>query len=408
MGSADAAVAAVWRVESARLVAGLARLTGDVGLAEELAQDALVAALEQWPVGGVPPNPAGWLMTTAKRRAIDRHRRDRSFRDKLAVLAGAEDEDPMTAVDDRLDDHIGDDLLRLVFTACHPALAVPARIALVLRAVGGLTTAEIARAYQVPESTVAQRIVRAKRALAGVGFELPLAAEFDARLGSVLEVVYLVFNEGYVATSGPAWARPELCREAMRLGRVVAGLAPAAPEAHGLVALMELQASRLAARVDAAGRPVLLADQDRRRWDRLLIRHGLAALDRAVSLGVPVGPYTVQAAIAACHARAVSVAETNWPEIVSHYDALVAVWPSPVVKLNRAVAVGMASGPAAGLALVDGLVERGVLAGNAQIPAVRGEFLDRLGRREEAAAEFHRAASLTTNEAERSVFLRRA
>ncbi|MEO7058242.1 MAG: RNA polymerase sigma factor [Lapillicoccus sp.] len=411
---AHRAVEAVWRIESGRLVAGLARVTGDLGLAEELAQDALVAALEQWPRGGVPPNPAGWLMTTAKRRAVDRHRRDATFRRKVLLLGRHVEIDDETDGADRLvdavDDRIGDDLLRLVFTACHPALTMESRVALTLKCVAGLTTSEVARALLVPDSTVAQRIVRAKRTLEreSVAFELPTPAEMDSRLGSVLEVVYLLFNEGYAATTGDAWTRPELCQEAVRLGRLVAGLTPDEPEPSGLVALMELQASRLPARVDADGTPVLLQDQDRRRWDRLLVRRGLEALARAESLGRPVGPYTVQAAIAACHARALTASETDWAEIAALYAVLHSVWPSPVVELNRAVAVGMAEGAEAGLTLVDRLAATGSLERYALLPAVRGDLLHRLGRIDEARLEFARAAGLTANDRERTLFLARA
>jgi len=413
-GAARRAVEAVWRVESARLVAGLARVTGDFGLAEEVAQDALVAALEDWPTTGIPPNPAGWLMTTAKRKAIDRHRRVATHQRKVEVLGRdvgvMESRDDSCAVDDALDDRIGDDLLRLVFTACHPVLSMDARVALTLRCVGGLTTPEIARAFLVADATVAQRIVRAKRTLeaARVTFELPTPKEMGERLASVLEVVYLIFNEGYAASTGDAWMRPSLCAEAMRLGRVVAGTAPGEPEVHGLVALMELQASRIPARANAAGEPVLLPDQDRRLWDRLLIRRGLAALERAGELGAPVGPYTLQAAIAACHARALSVEETDWPQIAHLYAVLGSVWTSPVVELNRAVAVGMADGPDEGLALVDALLESGLLRDYPMAPAVRADLLERLGRREEAGTEFERAAALTRNESERAIFGRRA
>lgn len=413
-GAARRAVEAVWRVESARLVAGLARVTGDFGLAEEVAQDALLAALQDWTTTGIPPNPAAWLMTAAKRRAIDHHRREGTHRRKVEMLGRdvemMESTDGSAAVDDAVDDRIGDDLLRLVFTACHPVLSMDARVALTLRCVGGLTTPEIAHAFLVPEATVAQRIVRAKRTLEAerVVFELPNPTQMGERLASVLEVVYLVFNEGYAASAGKAWMRPALCAEAMRLGRVVAEIAPGEPEVHGLVALMELQASRIPARANAAGDPVLLPDQDRRRWDRLLIRRGLAALERAGDLGAPVGPYTLQAAIAACHARALSVEETDWPRIAHLYDVLGQVWPSPVVELNRAVAVGMAAGAREGLALVDALVGSGVLRDYPMAPAVRADLLERLGRREEAAAEFERAAALTRNERERAIFRGRA
>jgi RNA polymerase sigma factor (sigma-70 family) len=402
---ARAAVEAVWRIESARLIAGLARLVGDVGDAEELAQDALVAALQQWPAEGVPANPGGWLMSTAKHRAIDQLRRRQNYQRKLAevgrVISQQTPEDP---------DHISDDLLRLVFIACHPVLRTEGRVALTLRLLGGLSTAEIARAFLVPEPTVGQRISRAKKTLSdkGVPFELPAPADLPARLGSVLEVLYLVFNEGYAASAGADWTRPELCADALRLARLVAGLLPDQPEVHGLVALLELQASRLPARTGPDGAPVLLPDQDRRRWDRLLIRRGLAALDRVQALGGDFGPYALQAAIAAGHARAVTAAETDWPRIAALYRVLVEVSPSPVAELNRAVAVGMASGPAAGLALADALREEKALARYALLPAVRGDLLARLGRADEARAEFARAAALTGNERERELFLTRA
>ncbi|HYN95222.1 MAG TPA: RNA polymerase sigma factor [Pilimelia sp.] len=407
------AVEAVWRIESARLVAGLARLVRDVATAEELAQDALVIALEQWPRDGVPDNPGAWLMATAKHRAVDLLRRRSSYERKLAELGRdveSERESAEDALVERLDDHIGDDLLRLIFISCHPVLAMEGRVALTLRLLGGLTTAEIARAFLVPEPTVGQRIVRAKRTLAArrVPFELPPAAELAGRLSSVLEVVYLVFNEGYSATAGDDWTRPALCEEALRLGRLLAGLMPAEREVHGLVALMELQASRLPARTDPAGEPVLLPDQDRRLWDRLLIRRGLAALARAEDLGGRLGPYALQAAIAACHARAPSPAATDWPRVAALYQVLAHVWPSPVVELNRAVAVGMAYGPAHGLAVVEPLVARGDLDGYPQLPAVRGDLLARLGRLDEARAEFSRAAGWTRNAGERALFLRRA
>jgi RNA polymerase sigma factor (sigma-70 family) len=407
--AARRAVEAVWRIESGRIVAGLARVTRDVALAEELAQDALVAALEQWPRTGTPPNPAGWLMTTAKNRAIDAHRRRAVHDRKVAELAPPAGHDPFAdGVDDALDDVIGDDVLRLVFTACHPALTLESRVALTLRCLGGLSTEEIARAFLVPEKTAAQRIVRAKRALAGVSLELPTPAEMSERLAAVLEVVYLVFNEGYAATAGEDWMRPALCEEALRLGRTLAVLVPREPEVHGLVALMEIQASRTAARRGPGGEPVLLPDQDRRLWDRLLIRRGLAALTRAEELPGPIGPYTLQAGIAACHARAARVGDTDWARIAALYEVLRGVWPSPVVELNRAVAVGFATGPAAGLAIVDSLVAAGALASYPQLPAVRGDLLASLGRAGEARAEFERAAALTRNAGERSVFLRRA
>ena len=404
------AIEAVWRIESARLIAGLARLTRDVGRAEELAHDVLVAALEQWPAAGVPNNPAAWLMTAGKRRAIDQRRRSRR-QDQLHPDV-ARDADarrsPGNDVDATLDDDIGDDLLRLVFTCCHPALSRPARAALTLRLIGGLTTDEIARAFLVPEPTIAQRIVRAKRTLAErrVDFAVPRGDELAGRLASVLEVVYLIFNEGYAATSGQRWARPELCDEAVRLGRVLAALAPAEPEVHGLVALMEIQASRLGARVGPTGEPVLLLDQDRGRWDHLLIRRGLAALSRAESLGS--GPYTVQAAIAACHARAATAADTDWHRIAALYANLARLAPSPVVELNRAVAVSRADGPAAGLAVADPLLAEPSLRNYHLLPSVRGDLLARLGRPAEARAEFERGASLTRNDCERALLRARA
>lgn len=417
--SSDAhrAVEAVWRIEAGRLVAGLARVTGDVGLAEDMAQEALVAALRQWPESGIPPNPGGWLMTTAKNRAIDAHRRDLTFQRKAAALGReALDEEPQVDTEarvDALDDRIGDDLLRLVFTACHPVLSLESRVALTLRCLGGLSTDEIARAFLVPEATMAQRIVRAKKTLSdkAVGFELPSAAELSARLASVLEVVYLVFNEGYSATSGDDWTRPALCHEAMRLGRVLVGLVPDEPEVRGLLALMELQASRLPARVGADGRPVLLPDQDRRLWDRLLVRRGLEALGRAESLasqhGKPLGPYALQAGIAACHARALRADDTDWERIADLYAVLVTIWPSPVVELNRAVAVGYSRGPEAGLAIVDALLESGALTDYPHAHAVRGDLLDRAQRHTEAAVAFERAATLTRNKAERDLFMHR-
>ena len=417
--AARRAVEAVWRIESGRLVAGLARMTGDVGAAEEMAQEALVAALVSWPVHGVPPNPAGWLMSTAKNRAIDAHRRDVTFSRKAAVLArdvlGPEGGEPSTPgadsqeVLDALDDHIGDDLLRLVFTACHPALSLESRVALTLRCLGGLSTDEIGRAFLVSEATAAQRIVRAKKTLVreGIRLELPSADELSERLSSVLEVVYLVFNEGYAATSGEDWMRPELCSEGMRLGRLLAALVPGEPEVHGLLALMELQASRLPARTGPDGEPVLLPDQDRRRWDRLLIRRGLESLARAESLPGPIGPYTLQAGIAACHARANRSDDTDWVRIAGLYEVLVGVWPSPVVQLNRAVAVGYSQGPEAGLAVLDAAEATGLLSRYPHVHAVRGDLLDRAGRREEAVAAFALAAELSRNEGERRIFLRR-
>jgi RNA polymerase sigma factor (sigma-70 family) len=400
-----AAVEAVWRIESARLIAGLARLVRDVGLAEDLAQDALIAALEQWPRDGVPDAPGPWLMTVAKRRAIDTLRRRDTYAGKLVLLI--RDAEPGADEPD-LDDHIGDDLLRLIFTAAHPVLGTEAQTALILRMLCGLSTPEIARAFLVPEATAAQRIVRAKRTLAeaGVAFEMPTPAETGERLTAVLRIVYLIFNEGYAATGGDDWARPELCREAMRLGRVLAGLVHREPEVHGLLALMELQASRLPARLDAEGRPVLLPDQDRRRWDRALIRHGLGALATAEELGG--GTYTLQAAIAACHARATRAESTDWPRIADLYEVLAHLQPTPVVLLNRAVAVGFAGDPARGLRLADDLAELRALRAYPQLPAVRAELLARLGRPGEARAEFLRAADLTRNAPEAALFRRRA
>jgi RNA polymerase sigma-70 factor, ECF subfamily len=404
-------VDAVWRIESARLIAGLARMVRDVGLAEELAQDALVTALERWPESGIPDNPGAWLMATAKHRAIDQLRRRTLLQRKHQELgreleAGQAPPDYEAA----LDDDVGDDLLRLVFISCHPVLSTEARVALTLRLLGGLTTEEIARAFLVPEPTVAQRIVRAKRTLseAGVPFEVPRGAELQARLSSVLEVLYLVFNEGYSATAGDDWTRPALCEDALRLGRILAELVPREPEVHGLVALMEIQASRLGARTAPSGEPILLLDQDRARWDHLLIRRGLAALERAERLGGAVGRYALQAAIAACHARARTAEATDWPRIASLYEALAALMPSPVVELNRAVAVAMASGPAAGLALVDPLTAEPSLKGYHLLPSVRGDLLAKLGRFEEAQAEFERAAALTRNARERKLLLGRA
>jgi RNA polymerase sigma factor (sigma-70 family) len=407
------AIEAVWRIESARLIAGLSRMVGDVGAAEDLAQDALVAALERWPQTGVPDNPGAWLMATAKNRAIDRIRRRELLERKHAEL-GRELEAGREGVEEELvvalDDDIGDDLLRLIFTACHPVLSTEARVALTLRLLGGLTTDEIARAFLVAAPTVAQRIVRAKRALADarVPFEVPRGPELSARLASVLEVIYLVFNEGYSATAGDDWMRPALCEDALRLGRVLAGLAPEEPEVHGLVALMEIQASRMRARVGPAGEPVLLLDQNRARWDRLLIRRGLAALARAEELGGARGPYALQAAIAACHARARTAEETDWQRIADLYSELARLSPSPIVELNRAVAVGMALGPAAGLEIADGLLFEPLLARYHLLPAVRGDLLEKVGRSEEARAEFERAASLTRNSRERDVLLERA
>lgn len=404
------AIDAVWRIESARLVAGLARIVGDVGLAEELAQDALVAALEQWPEAGVPRNPGAWLMAIGKRRAVDHVRRRQRLERKLDELGrhlpGAEDPADL----DIPGGDIQDDLLRLVFTACHPVLSPEARVALTLRVLGGLTTGEIARAYLVPETTIAQRIVRAKRSLvqAGVRFEVPEGTERVERLASVLEVIYLVFNEGYSATAGDDWMRPALCEEAQRLGRTLAELMPDEAEVHGLVGLLEIQASRAAARTGPAGEPVLLLDQDRRRWNQLLIRRGLAALARAEALEAAPGPYTLQAAIAACHARARTAEETDWRRIAALYASLAELAPSPVVDLNRAVAVSMAWGPGAGLDLVDPLTADPALRGYHLLPSVRGDLLARLGRHEEAREEFERAASLTRNERERALLLQRA
>jgi RNA polymerase sigma-70 factor, ECF subfamily len=404
---------AVWRIEQAKLIAGLARMVRDVGLAEELAQDALVVALEKWPATGIPDNPGAWLMATAKNRAIDRLRRAKFFERKQAELGRDLDEQQETAVealDAALDDDIGDDLLRLVFTACHPLLSTEAQVALTLRLLGGLTTEEIARAFLVSEPTVAQRIVRAKRTLteAGVPFEVPRGPDRADRLSSVLGVLYLVFNEGYTATAGDDWMRPQLCKEALRLGRILAELVPQEPEVHGLVALMEIQASRARARIGPSGEPILLLDQDRARWDQLLIRRGLAALDLAEKLAPVAGPYALQAAIAACHARARRGEETDWARIAALYEALVEVTPSPVIELNRAVAVAMAFGPAAGLALVEALTAEPSLASYHLLPAVRGDLLARLGRFEEARAECERAASLTRNARERELLLERA
>jgi RNA polymerase sigma factor (sigma-70 family) len=409
---------AVWRIESAKIVAGVARMVRDIGVAEELAQDALVAALEHWPLDGVPRNPGAWLMSTAKNRALDRLRRDKSLQAKLEQIGHdleAQEAlivpDFVDALDEARADEIGDDLLRLIFTACHPVLSTEARVALTLKLLGGLTTHEIARAYLVPEPTIAQRIVRAKRALgeARVPFELPRGDALGERLASVLEVVYLIFNEGYTATAGEDWMRPGLCDEALRLGRMLAELAPRQSEVHGLVALMELQASRAPARVDSTGRPVLLLEQDRARWDPLLIRRGLAALDHAESLsgGAP-GRYALQAAIAACHARAHRAGATDWTRIAAIYDALAHVAPSPVVELNRAVAQAMAFGPAAGLEIIDKLSGEKSLRNYQWLPSVRGDLLAKLGRNDEARAEFERAASLATNARERDLLLERA
>jgi len=407
------AIDAVWRIESAKLIAGLARIVHDVGLAEDLAQDALVAALEKWPVTGVPDNPGAWLMATAKHRAIDQLRRQKLLERKHEELGHELDERQDAAVpelDAALDDDIGDDLLRLVFTACHPVLSTEARVALTLRLLGGLTTDEIARAFLVPEATIAQRIVRAKRTLAEakVPFEVPRGAELGARLSSVLGVIYLIFNEGYSATAGDDWMRPALCEDALRLGRILAELAPGESEVHGLVALMEIQASRSRARVGPGGEPVLLLDQDRGRWDRILITRGLAALERAAALGGADGSYALQAAIAACHARAGTAEDTDWRQIAALYERLARLTPSPVVELNRAVAVAMAFGPEAGLALADRLVSEPALKSYHLLPTVRGDFLMKLGRMEEARAELERAASLTRNVKERELLLARA
>jgi RNA polymerase sigma factor (sigma-70 family) len=411
-----AAIEAVFRIEWPRLIAGLTRVVRDVGVAEELAHDALVAALEQWPDEGIPDKPGAWLMAAAKHRAIDTVRRAKLVRRKHEELGGeleaqgGEVSDEREAIDEALDDEIGDDMLSLMFVACHPVLATEARVALTLRMVGGLTTAEIARAFLVPEPTIAQRIVRAKRTLAEsrVPFEVPRGAQLAERLGSVLGVVYLVFNEGYAATAGDDWLRPALCDDALRLARMLAELAPQEPEVHGLVALLEIQASRSAARTAADGQPVLLLEQDRSRWDRLLIRRGLQALESAERLGGALGPYALQAAIAACHARAATAAATDWPRIVALYDALAALAPSPVVQLNRAVAVSMAFGPAEALPIVDTLVASAELKAYHLLPAVRGDLLAKLGRLAEARAEFERAASLTRNERERGLMQSRA
>jgi RNA polymerase sigma factor (sigma-70 family) len=415
---AHRAVEAVWRLESARIIAGLARMVRDVGLAEDLAQEALVAALRQWPQAGIPPSPGAWLMATAKHHAVDRVRRDERLRHNVdllghdlrarqqeAVFGGSPDLD---AVAD--DDFVPDDVLRLMFVACHPVLSAEARVALTLRLIGGLSTAEIARAFLTAEPTIAQRIVRAKRTLAEkeIPFEVPPASERPARLASVLEVVYLVFNEGYTATAGDDWTRPELCYEALRLGRMLAGLSPGEPEVHGLVALMEIQSSRMRARLGPAGEPVPLLEQNRGLWDQLLIRRGFAALLLAQSLGRPAGPYVLQAAIAACHARARSAGETDWSQIAALYELLGSVMPTAVVELNRAVAVGMAFGPARGLELADALAARPELRSYHLLPTVRADFLAKLGRQEESRAEYTRAASLTRNEAERAVLLERA
>jgi RNA polymerase sigma factor (sigma-70 family) len=407
------AIDAVWRIESAKVIAGLTRIVGDVGLAEEMAQDALVAALERWPDTGIPRNPGAWLMATAKHRAIDHVRRDKMLarkHDLLGYELEAQQEQAVPDLDAALDDHVGDDLLRLVFIACHPVLSTEARVALTLRLLGGLTTEEIARAFLVPVPTIAQRIVRAKRTLseAHVPFEVPRGPELAERLAAVLEVIYLVFNEGYSATAGDDWMRPALCEDALRLGRVLEGLMPEQAEVHGLVALMEIQASRSRARVGPAGEPILLLEQNRALWDRLAIQRGLAALARADRLGGSLGPYALQAAIAACHARARVADETDWPRIAALYGVLTGVTPSPIVELNRAVAVAMANGPADGLAIVDALAGEPSLQAYHLLPSVRGDFLAKLGRNAEARGEFERAASLTRNERERALLLSRA
>lgn len=403
------AIEAVWRIECGRLIGGLVRMVGDVDLAEDLAQEALITALERWPQTGIPQNPGAWLMATAKNRAIDQLRRRQMLERKHgAIEAGAE---RVTGdLETEIDEHVGDDLLRLILISCHPVLSTDARVALTLRLLGGLTTEEIARAFLLPEPTVAQRIVRAKRTLAAarVPFDVPRGDDLATRLPSVLEVVYLIFNEGYAATRGDAWIRIELCEDAMRLGRILAQLVPDQAEAHGLVALMELHASRARARVNAKGEPILLLDQDRSRWDRLLIHRGLAALARAEALARPLGPYTLQAGIAACHARAATAEQTDWQRIVAHYDALVELTQSPIVELNRAVAVGMAFGPAAGLELVDELTEEPALQSYHLLPSVRGDLLFKLGRMREARVEFERAAAMTQNTRERALLLARA
>ncbi|WP_439951378.1 RNA polymerase sigma factor [Actinomadura latina] len=401
---------AVWRLEAARIIAGLARMVHDIGLAEEIAQDALVAALEQWPESGVPDNPGAWLMAVGKRRAIDRIRRRQRLEHKLEEIGRDLEGQAPPELDVPDDEHIEDDVLRLIFTACHPVLAVQARVALTLRMLGGLTTEEIARAFLVSEPTVAQRIVRAKRALsdAGVPFEVPAGPDRAARLSSVLEVVYLIFNEGYAATAGDDWVRTDLCQEALRLGRILAQLAPGEPEVHGLAALMEIQASRTRARTGPSGEPIPLLEQDRGRWDRLLIHRGFASLLRAKGIGEPPGPYVLQAAIAATHAQALAAEDTDWAQISSLYEILASIAPSPVVELNRAVAVGMAHGPEQGLELADALVDEPSLRGYHLLPSVRGDLLERLGRLDEARTQFERAAELTRNAPERKVLLARA
>ncbi|MCU1486727.1 MAG: polymerase sigma-70 factor, subfamily [Actinomycetia bacterium] len=405
-----AALEAVFRIEFARLVGGLTRYVGDLGLAEELAQEALVDALEQWPRDGMPRNPGAWLMTVGKRRAVDLFRRNRSLETKYAQIGRDLDTVALSDIDADVPDHIEDDRLRLIFVACHPTLSVPARTALTLRLLGGLTTVEIARAYLQSEATIAQRIVRAKKTIAEarVPFEVPTGSDRAARLGSVLEVVYLIYNEGYSATAGDDWLRPELCAEALRLGRLLAALAPDEPEVHGLLGLMEIQSSRIGARVGPSGEPILLLDQDRRRWDRLLINRGLAALQRAEDLGEQRGPYTLQAAIAACHARAFRPEETDWALLADLYGVLAAATPSPIIELNRAVALSMAAGPAVGLDLVDQIRETGTLVRYHLLHSVRGDLLERLGRTAEAAVEFELAARLALNVAERDLMLDRA
>lgn len=406
------AIEAVWRIERARLIGGLVRVVRDVALAEDLAQEALVTALERWPAEGIPDKPGAWLMATATNRAVDQLRRRQMVERKHGVLQSEEAQDTpaLPDIETMIDENVGDDVLRLILVACHPVLSAEARVALTLRLLGGLTTEEIARAFLVSEPTVAQRIVRAKRTLAEahVPFEVPRGEELAARLPSVLEVVYLIFNEGYAATRGDTWMRTELCEDALRLGRILAQLVPDHAEVHGLLALLEIQASRARARVTADGEPILLLDQDRARWDQLLIRRGLAALARAEALARPLGPYTLQAAIAACHARARSAAETDWPRIVALYDALVEITQSPVVELNRAVAVSMAFGPAAGLELVDALLEEPALRSYHLLPSVRGDLLAKLGRYTEARVELERAASLAQNARERELLLARA
>src|SRR3954463_13945200 len=407
------AIDAVWRIESAKLIAGLTRIVRDVGLAEDLAQDALVAALERWPETGVPDNPGAWLMATAKHRAIDTFRRAERIERKHEELGHeleSRQETMVRELDEAIDDDIGDDLLRLVFMSCHPVLSREARTALTLRLLGGLTTDEIARAFLVPEPTIAQRIVRAKKTLAEakIPFEVPRGSELASRVASVLEVIYLIFNEGYTATAGDDLVRPALCEDALRLGRIVAELSTNEPEVHGLVALMEIQASRLRARTDSSGRPILLMDQDRGRWDQLLIRRGLGALERAERLGGANGPYALQAAIVACHARARTPSETDWRRIASLYDALAEAAPSPIIELNRAVAIGMAFGPAEGLEIIDSVSQEPALKGYHLVPAARADMLEKLGRREEARKEFERAAAMTRNARERELMLKRA